>query len=90
MQRFAQRRAALLFRSLVTACVVALPAFANAQAQTGRVSGVVTDSATSLPIIGVTLTLNPAGVRSGTQLEARSDEAGRYAFPAVNAGTYTL
>ncbi len=90
------QRHSLLTRALhlvaVLACVsfVAPIASLSAQAATGRVTGVVTDSATGAPVIGVTLSLDPSGVRATPRLEARSDDNGRYAFPAVPVGTYTI
>ena len=53
---------------------------------TGRVSGVVTDSATGQPLQAVQLFLS----RGTTRLEARSSAEGRYLFPSVPAGTYGL
>jgi TonB-linked SusC/RagA family outer membrane protein len=75
--------------ALVAVAVCLLPAAARAQAA-GRVSGVVTDSTSGTPLSAVTLTLVTAGARTAPRLEARTDEAGRYAFPAVPSGTYVL
>lgn len=65
-------------------------AAARAQAATGRVSGVVSDSASGAPLSSVTLTLVTAGARTAPRLDARTDESGRYAFPAVPAGEYIV
>jgi TonB-dependent SusC/RagA subfamily outer membrane receptor len=65
----------------------ATPAPVHAQGgTTGRVSGVVSDSATGQPLQAVQLFLS----RGTTRLEARSSAEGRYLFPNVPAGTYGL
>ncbi len=63
---------------------------AHAQGATGRVSGVVTDSTSGVPLSSVALTLVTAGARTAPRIDARTDEAGRYAFPAVPAGVYIV
>jgi len=50
----------------------------------GSVSGRVTDSAVGFPVSGVTIAI------TGTNLSAVSNDDGRYNFPAVPPGTYTL
>ncbi len=61
---------------------------AAAHAQTGRITGVVTDTAGGRPIEGVTITVVGDGNR--TLASARSDATGRYTLGAVNAGTVQL
>ena len=69
------------------ACLVAaLVAPLTAQAQPGRVTGLVTDSATAQGLASVQITL-----ASGTsRLLARSGADGRYTVNNVPAGTYSL
>jgi TonB-linked SusC/RagA family outer membrane protein len=67
-----------------TAFVVLLGAAGLAQAQTGRITGTVTDSAARYPAFGVTVAI------VGTNLKEVTADDGRYTFRAVPAGTYTL
>jgi TonB-dependent starch-binding outer membrane protein SusC len=60
-----------------------LPAGAHAQA-TGRITGTVTEGASSRPLPGVAVTVQ------GTQLRAVTDPQGRYTIAGVAAGTRTL
>ncbi|MGP0076662.1 MAG: carboxypeptidase regulatory-like domain-containing protein [Bryobacteraceae bacterium] len=63
------------------------PAMAWGQLYTGSVTGVVTDpSGASVPRAEITLT----DVDRGTPSTAKTDEAGRYLFPSVPPGTYSL
>jgi hypothetical protein len=62
----------------------------EAQGSGGRITGVVTDSSGAEPLSAVQLTLTSTTDRSVARLEARSDMEGRYAFPLVPAGSYTL
>ncbi|MCA0375692.1 MAG: SusC/RagA family TonB-linked outer membrane protein [Gemmatimonadetes bacterium] len=57
-----------------------------AQGAPGRMSGVVTDSATGQPLVAAQLLLQGGS----TRLEARTNAEGRYSFAAVPAGTYGL
>jgi Carboxypeptidase regulatory-like domain len=80
-----------IFRALTAAAIVLAFGLAPAAAQTGQMFGelvgkVTDDQGGVLP--GVTVTLSgPAAMGSPT---AVSNEQGRYRFPAVNSGTYTL
>ncbi len=56
------------------------------QAQPGRVSGLVTDSATAQPLASVQITLSSGA----TRLLARTTPEGRYTIGNVPAGTYSL
>ena len=56
------------------------------QAQPGRVSGLVTDSATAQPLASVQITLSSGS----TRLLARTTPEGRYTIGNVPAGTYSL
>jgi hypothetical protein len=78
----------LVFRCLLAAALVATSAAAFAQpAQTGTVQGEVKDaSGAILPGVTVTLTSEERGFSRSTV----TDENGRYVFPAVPSGTYTL
>lgn len=77
--------AALTFAALLLGSSTPAPVQAQAGAA-GRVSGVVTDSATGQPLQSVQLFLS----RGTTRLEARTSADGRYLFPSVAAGTYGL
>lgn len=77
--------AMLTFAALLLGSSTPAPVLAQAGA-TGRVSGVVADSATGQPLQSVQLFLS----RGTTRLEARSTAEGRYLFPTVPAGTYGL
>src|SRR5262249_40693606 len=80
-----------LSRALAALAIVATCGLAPAAAQTGQMFGelvgkVTDDQGGVLP--GVTVTLSgPAAMGSPTTV---SNEQGRYRFPAVNSGTYTL
>ena len=54
------------------------------QAQTGRIAGIVTDSAHGFPVTGVTISI------PGTNLGTTTADNGRYTLPAVPPGTHTL
>lgn len=58
----------------------------SAQEAPGRMAGIVTDSATGMPLQAVQLFL----ARGTTRLEARTGADGRYTFLAVPAGSYSL
>ncbi len=83
-------RAIHLVLALAGLAIVSPASSLSAQAESGRVAGVVTDSSTGTPITSVTLTLDPSGARATPRLEARTDENGRYTFAAVPVGTYTV
>lgn len=51
---------------------------------TGRITGMVSDSANARPLVGAQISL------SGTRLRATTDDAGRYAIVGVPGGTYTI
>jgi TonB-linked SusC/RagA family outer membrane protein len=69
---------------VVIAHLVLFCAATIAGAQTGRVTGTVTDSAAGFPVAGVTITV------AGTNLGAITADNGKYTLGAVPAGTYTL
>jgi TonB-linked SusC/RagA family outer membrane protein len=77
--------AALTFAALLLGSSTPAPVQAQAGAA-GRVSGVVSDSATGQPLQSVQLFLS----RGTTRLEARTSAEGRYLFPSVPAGAYGL
>jgi TonB-dependent SusC/RagA subfamily outer membrane receptor len=77
--------ATLTFAALLLGSFKPAPVQAQAGAA-GRVSGVVTDSATGQPLQSVQLFLS----RGTTRLEARTAAEGRFLFPNVPAGTYGL
>lgn len=64
--------------------VAALAAPAALRAQTGKVSGIITDAATGQPIDNAQVELQ------GTQFRALSQANGRYFLISVPPGTYTL
>lgn len=70
--------------SLIWACalIALVPQHANAQT-TGRIEGVVRDSAASTPLMNVTVTA------TGTRFATTSNDAGRYTL-RVPAGTYIV
>jgi outer membrane receptor protein involved in Fe transport len=80
MKQFRWRRA--LLGLAVAGTVILLPRLARAQ--TGRVSGVVTDAGTGQPIEGVQV------VVQGTGFGALSQANGRYFVIGVPPGTYTI
>lgn len=59
-----------------------------AQAQTGRVTGQVTDTAGGRPMAGVEISVVGAG--GSTQAGVRTDAAGKYTLAAVTAGSVQL
>lgn len=59
-------------------------ASALAAQTTGRITGIVTDSMTGLPIASVQVAV------AGTRLATTTDEAGRYLLPSVPVGTQSL
>jgi len=75
------RRAARLFsQALLFVLVIAT----TARAQTGRITGIIADSAQGFPVSGVNVAI------IGTTLGGLSSESGRYTIAAVPPGTYTL
>lgn len=70
--------------SIAQALLVVLSSAAVVHAQTGRITGLVSDSAAAFPVTGVNITV------IGTTLGAVSGDNGRYTITAVPAGTYTL
>ncbi len=79
-----RRLAWLMVAALV---VLALPLAGAAQAQTGRVTGTVSD-ATGAVLPGVTVTIKPVG--AGQVQSAVTDSAGRYVIANVPPGAYEL
>jgi hypothetical protein len=78
----------LAFRCLLAATIVALSAVAYAQpAQTGTIQGEVKDASGAV-MPGVTMTLTDE--QRGFSRSTVTDENGRYVFPAVPIGNYTL
>ena len=78
----------VLTRSLLVAALVALAAPAYSQpAQTGTISGTILD-ATGGALPGVTVTIQSQD--RGFSRSTVSDENGRYVFPAVPIGPYTI
>jgi TonB-linked SusC/RagA family outer membrane protein len=75
-------RAVVALLALAAASGIAAPA--SAQAQTGSVTGVVTDRATGSPMQGVAITV------VGTRLAQTTNESGRFLFPSVPAGAQRL
>ncbi len=69
---------------LALAIVAWLPSSATAQGLTGRVTGIVTDRATSAPLPAVQVSV------VGTTLGAQTDNTGRYSIGAVTAGAHQL
>ena len=63
---------------------LALASGAGAQTATGRITGLVTDSATNHPLAGVQVTV------TGGRLGAASDADGRYTITGVAAGTHAI
>jgi hypothetical protein len=78
----------LVFRCLLIAAFVATSGAAFAQpAQTGTIQGEVKDSSGAvMPGVTMTLTSEERGFSRSTV----TDENGRYVFPAVPAGNYTI
>src|SRR5688572_3626071 len=78
----------ILSRSLLIAALVAIAAPTFAQpAQTGTISGDIKDATGgALPGVTVTITSQDRGFSRSTV----SDENGRYVFPAVPIGVYTI
>jgi outer membrane receptor for ferrienterochelin and colicins len=72
-----------LARALSHAAVMLLAAF-PAAAQTGAISGVVTDAETGAPIAGATVLLR------GTPLATAASTEGRFLFSRLDAGSYRV
>ena len=75
-------RAAVAFLAFATALVCAAPAFA--QAQTGTVTGQVTEQGTARPLPGVLVQV------VGTRLAQTTNENGRFMFMNVPTGRHTV
>ena len=74
----------LAARAVVALVLLAAPLSGQRPASTGRIAGRVVDQATGAP-------LSDVGIQVvGTTLGAMSDADGRYAIPAIPAGTVTL
>ena len=77
-------------RRLLALAALVVGLGAAAQAQTGTISGLVTDSTTALPLPAASVTvLDEAGVPVPT-LGASTDADGEYEIENVPAGTYTV
>ena len=68
---------------MASACLSVLPALAAAQ-PTGRITGTVTSTASSLPVPNAIVSV------VGTRFRAVTDNAGRFTIVDVPAGTQTL
>ena len=75
------RRAARLFSP---ALLLILFVATTARAQTGRITGIISDSAQGFPVAGVNVAV------TGTTFGGVSSDNGRYTIAAVLPGTYTL
>lgn len=71
-------------KSLVPAMLLLLAVALPVQAQTGRITGTVADSATGQPIVGVAVTV------SGTTIGAMSQPNGQFTISNVPAGTHQV
>ena len=78
MARLLQLKSSLLL--LLLLAVAALPA----AAQTGKLSGTISDAASGAPLAGVTVVLE------GTTLGTAADSEGRYTIIGIRPGTYTV
>jgi TonB-linked SusC/RagA family outer membrane protein len=75
----------LITVSLLSACALLLPASrADAQGQTGRITGRITRAESSLPLQGVRVTL------LGTQLTVTTNPEGRYTIAGIAPGTHRI
>jgi len=75
----------LITVSLLSACALLLSASrADAQGQTGRITGTITGSDNNQPIQGVRVTL------LGTQLTVTSNPQGRYTIAGIAPGSYRI
>ena len=70
--------------ALLPLLAVTLAAAAPAHAQTGTVTGVITDAATAQPIVGAVVTVE------GTSITTRAGPGGRYSIANVPAGEQQL
>lgn len=80
------RLLATWFVAMLFGIGISSPSRLHAQDAPGRITGVVTDSTTSMPLQSVQLFLS----RGTTRLEARTAADGRFNFLNVPAGTYSL
>ncbi len=74
-------------RFLVSLVALALPLFSQTTLGNAALNGTVTDTSGS-PIIGAAISLTDTA--RGQVRETQSNDAGRYVFPTIPAGTYTL
>ena len=75
----------LITVSLLSACALLLPASrADAQGESGRITGRITRAESSLPLQGVRVTL------LGTQLTVTTNPEGRYTLAGVTPGTHRI
>ena len=74
------RAAGLLSILALTFATAAAPA----QAQTGTIAGQVVDALTSQPLLGAQVMVE------GTSFVGRADQAGRFSFPGVPAGSHVV
>ena len=89
MRSSSQRLLHLVFRFiLAAAAIILLPAGAWAQGETtSALLGQVTDS-TNAAVAGATVTVSNRA--TGLRRSARTDDAGRFDFPQLQPGTYTV
>ncbi|HEY0243453.1 MAG TPA: carboxypeptidase-like regulatory domain-containing protein, partial [Gemmatimonadaceae bacterium] len=81
MSRF--RSLAITILSLASATLLASVTPASAQAQTGRIAGIVTDSARAA-LAGTQVTV------VGTRFSGVTDPSGRFSISGIPAGTYEV
>ena len=75
---------AITILALLALAAVPAPVLAASQAQTGTVTGAITDAATGQPIVGAAVAVE------GTELTMQSGPGGRYAMVNVPAGQQSL
>ena len=75
-------------RLAALAAMLAAPGDVLGQALTGSIEGRITDNSGAV-LPGVTVTLSGAAVLGGTQVRV-SEGDGRYRFPVLPPGTYTV
>src|SRR4051794_33041503 len=71
-------------KTVAKALVLLVAVLGPARAQTGRITGIVTDSAAGFPVAGVNVSV------IGTSISALTGDNGRYTIANVPAGTHIL
>lgn len=79
--------AAMFIRILLVSLLVLLPTLRLSAQQSGSINGSVTDASGSV-VSNATVTLTDTA--QGTTLNVTTNASGEYAFPALQAGTYSL